>query len=510
MTIFQLELAPDQLSRRARWAALSVLMLPVLLVSIDNTALSFAVPSLSRSLEPSGNQLLWIIDVYPLVLAALLVTMGSLGDRIGRRRILLIGSSGFAAFSVLAAFAPTAGWLIAARALLGIFGAMLMPATMSLIRNIFTDPAERRTAIAIWMAGFSGGAALGPLVGGWLLEHFWWGSIFLIAVPVLVPMLVFGPRLLPESRDPDPGPVDAVGILLVSTALASLVFAIKSVATHGFDQLALVAVVAGLAAGVAFVRRMLTRHNPMLDVRLFANPVFSTALVVNLVSVFALVGFIYFLTQHLQLIAGHSPLDSAVMMIPGLVVTVALGLGAVPLAKRFGAVRVMVAGVFGNAIGYLVVSALGHTGSGLALLIGFVLVCAGVGLSETVSNDLALSAVPARKAGAAAAVSETAYEVGAVLGTAVLGSLLNLVYREGVHVPVTVDDAAAEHARSTLGGAVEVASDLPAASADALLASAAHAFDSGVTWTAAIASVLSFAVALAAARILRTPRTVRS
>ncbi|WP_245644497.1 MFS transporter [Nocardioides jensenii] len=502
MTIYQLPLAPDQLSRRSRWVALAVLMLPVLLVSIDNTALSFAVPSLSQSLAPSGNQLLWIIDVYPLVLAALLVTMGSLGDRIGRRRILLGGATGFAAVSVLAAFAPSAGWLIAARALLGIFGAMLMPATVSLIRNIFTDAAERRTAIAIWMAGFSAGAALGPVVGGWLLQHFWWGSIFLIAVPLLVPLLVLGPRLLPESRDPDPGPVDPVGIVLVTVALAASVFAIKSVATHGLDQLTVVAAAVGIACGTAFVRRMLRRTNPMLDVRLFANPVFSVSLVVNLVSIFALVGFIYFLAQHLQLIAGHSPLDAALMMVPGLVVTVVLGLGAVPMVRRFGVARVMVAGVLLNAAGYAAVSVTGHTGSAAGLLIGFVLVCAGVGMSETVSNDLALGAVPPAKAGAASAVSETAYEIGAVLGTAVLGSLLNLAYRQGVDVPVTVAGADAEHARATLGGAVEVAQGLPSASADALLASAAQAFDSGVTLTAAIGSLLSLAVAFAAHRVL--------
>ncbi|WP_235530128.1 MFS transporter [Nocardioides sp. Root151] len=503
MTIYQLPLAPDQLSRRSRWVALAVLMLPVLLVSIDNTALSFAVPSLSRSLGPTGNQLLWIIDIYPLVLAALLVTMGSLGDRIGRRRILLWGASGFAAVSVMAAFSPSAGWLIAARALLGVFGAMLMPATVSLIRNIFTDAAERRTAVAIWMAGFSAGAALGPVVGGWLLQHFSWGSIFLIAVPLLVPLLVLGMRLLPESRDPDPGPVDPAGIALVSVALAASVFAIKSVATHGLDELTLMAVLVGIACGIGFVRRMLRRSNPMLDVRLFANPVFSVSLVVNLVSVFALVGFIYFLAQHLQLIAGHSPLDAALMMVPGLVVTVVLGLGAVPMVRRFGAARVMVAGVLLNAAGYAAVSAMGHTGSGAVLLIGFVLVCAGVGMSETVSNDLALSAVPPAKAGAASAVSETAYEIGAVLGTAVLGSLLNLAYRQGIDVPVTVSGPDAEQARATLGGAVEVAGGLPPASADALLASASHAFDSGVTLTAAIASLLSFAVAFAVHRILR-------
>ena len=201
------------------------------------------------------------------------------------------------------------------------------------------------------------------------------------------------------------------------------------------------------------------------------------------------------------------PLDSAVMMIPGLAVTVALGLGAVPLARRFGAIAVMVLGVIINGVGYLAVSALGHTGSGAVLLVGFVLVCAGVGISETVSNDLALGAVPASKAGAASAVSETAYEIGAVLGTAVLGSLLNLAYRQGVQVPATLDPDATAQARSTLGGAVDVAGDLPATSAGDLLRSAAHAFDSGVTLTAAIAAVLSFAVALTAHRVLR-PRGV--
>lgn len=503
MTTYLLPTASDQLSRKRRWAALAVLMLPVLLVSIDNTALSFAVPSLSRSLAPTGNELLWIIDVYPLVLAALLVTMGSLGDRIGRRRILLVGAAGFAAVSVVAAFVPSASMLIAARALLGVFGAMLMPATLSLIRNIFTDATERRTAIAVWASGFSAGAALGPMVGGWLLQHFWWGSIFLIAVPVMLPLLLVGPRLLPESRDPEPGPVDVPGIALVSGALAAVVFAIKAFASHGFSALPTLAVVVGVACGVAFVRRMLARRNPMLDVRLFRNPVFSVSLTVNLVSVFSLVGFIYFFAQHLQLIAEHSPLEAAVMMIPGLAFTVAFGLAAVPFARHFGVVRVMVAGVLLNAVAYGSVAVLGHTGSVTVLLLAFVLMGAGVGMSETISNDLALGAVPPSKAGAASAVSETAYEIGAVLGTALLGSLLNLAYREGVSVPAGVTGADAEQARATLGGAAEVAERLSPASADALLASAAHAFDSGVTLTAAIAGVLSLATAYGAARVLR-------
>ncbi|WP_110207748.1 MFS transporter [Nocardioides daejeonensis] len=490
-----------QLGPRRRWAALAVLMFPVLLVSVDNTALSFAVPSLSRDLAPTGNQLLWIIDVYPLVLAALLITMGSLGDRIGRRRILLMGGTGFAAVSALAAFAPDANSLIAARALLGVFGAMLMPATLSLIRNIFTDASERRMAVAIWAAGFSGGAALGPLVGGWLLEHFWWGSVFLIAVPVLLPLLVLGPILLPESRDPNPGPVDLRGIALASLALGSLVFAIKSVAEQ--PLVALAAVIVGATALAAFVSRMLTTRQPMLDVRLFGNAVFSGALLVNLVSVVAMVGFIYFATQYLQLVAGLSPLTAAWLLVPGLVLTVAAGMIAVPLVRRIGSRRVVMAGLAFNAAGYAVMAVFGHTGSLTVVLLAFGVLSIGVGMSETISNDLALSAVPEDKAGAAAAASETAYEVGAVLGTALLGSLLNLAYRNGLEVPAGISADAADEARSTLGGAFEVATDLPTATADALVDSAVRAFDGGVTWTAGIGFLLSLAALVIARRALR-------
>ncbi|WP_235737047.1 MFS transporter [Nocardioides alcanivorans] len=490
-----------QLSARRRWAALAVLMVPVLLVSVDNTALSFAIPSLSRDLAPTGNQLLWIIDIYPLVLAALLVTMGALGDRIGRRRILLIGGTGFAVVSALAAFAPTAGALIGARALLGFFGAMLMPATLSLIRNIFTDSTERRMAIAVWAAGFSGGAALGPLVGGWLLEHFWWGSVFLIAVPVLVPLLVLGPILLPESRDPDPGPIDPRGILLATAALGFLVYAVKAASEHG--SLALVAAAVGVAALVGFVRRMLRTSHPMLDVRLFRNPVFSGALLVNLASVVAIVGFIYFATQHLQLVAGLSPLNAAWLLVPGLVLTVSAGLGAVRAARWLGSRQVIIIGLSFNALGYAVMALFGHTGSLAVVLLAFGAISIGVGLSETISNDLALSAVPEHKAGAAAAASETAYEVGAVLGTAVLGSLLNLAYRNGLQLPAGLSEEASVQAQSTLGGAFEVAEDLAPVPAQALIDSAVASFDAGVTWTAAIGCLLSLAAVLVARRALR-------
>ncbi|HKH09450.1 MAG TPA: MFS transporter, partial [Agromyces sp.] len=292
---------PARAPRRA-WLALAVLMLPVILVSVDNTVLSFALPAISRDLEPTAAQQLWIIDAYPLVLAALLVAMGSAGDRWGRRRMLLIGSVGFAALSVAAAFAPTAEALIGARAALGFFGAMLMPSTLSLLRSIFLDREQRRVAIAIWASGFAAGSALGPLVGGVLLEHFAWGSVFLLAVPVLVPLVVLVPLLIPESRDPAPGRIDGVSILLSLAAMGAVVYGIKSIATEGVGGLGVQGIIIGVLAGVWFVRRQLRSTTPMLDVRLFRQGSFGGGVMVNLLSVIALVGFLFFVSQHLQLV----------------------------------------------------------------------------------------------------------------------------------------------------------------------------------------------------------------
>ncbi|MEE6280954.1 MFS transporter [Georgenia sunbinii] len=489
-----------------RWAALVVLMLPVLLVAVDNTVLSFAVPSISESLRPRGTELLWIVDIYPLVLAGLLVPMGSLGDRIGRRRLLLIGSTGFTVVSALAAFAPSAAMLIGARATLGFFGAMLMPATLSLIRNIFTDPTERRTAIAIWAAGFSGGAALGPVAGGFLLEHFWWGSVFLMAVPVLVPLLVLGPFLIPESRDPAPGPVDPVSIVLSIATMAPLVYGIKSVAESGLDGEVLLLAVVGLLAGTMFVRRQLRRREPMLDVRLFTNPVFSGAVTANLLSVFSLVGFLFFIPQHLQLVSGRGAMESGLLLVPGLAVTVLAGLAVVPIVRRVRPAVVVTCGLLLNAAGYVVVLVSGTSGSDLGLLVAFMVLGAGVGAAETISNDLILSSVPATRAGSASAISETAYELGAVLGTAVLGSILTATYRSNVVVPDGLPAADAQAAGETLGGATEVAGGLPSDVAGALLDSARHAFDSGVVITSTIGVVLMVLAAGIARRTLRDAR----
>lgn len=489
-----------------QWAGLVVLMLPVLLISIDNTVLSFALPNISRALRPTSAAQLWIVDAYPLVLAGLLVAMGNLGDRFGRRRMLMIGTVGFGAVSALAAFAPTAEALIAARVLLGFFGAMLMPSTLSLLRHLFTDRRQRRLAIAIWASGFSAGSAIGPIIGGLLLEHFWWGSVFLIAVPVLLPLLILVPMLVPESRDPHPGPFDLPGIVLSMAALTPVVYAIKSVATDGIGPLPVALVLVGVVAGVLFVRRLLRQPNPMLDMRLFRVPTFSGAVVVNLVSVFSLVGFLFFLTQHLQLVVGLSPLNAALVLIPGVVIIIAAGLLAVPLVRFVRPGFVMAAGLSLSFTAYAMTAIIGDGSSVASLVIAFSLLGAGIGAAETLSNDLVIASVPAAKAGAASGVSETAYELGAVLGTAVLGSILTASYRAAIVIPDGVGAAGARAARDTLGGAVEVASTLPGGIGDALLESARRAFDSGVTatsWFAAAMMLVAITVTLVTLRRAR-------
>ena len=490
------------LSKPRRWAALFVLLFPVLLISVDNTVLTFAVPAISEALTPSGTQLLWIIDIYPLILAGLLVPFGSLGDRIGRRRILLIGATGFAIVSALASFATDASQLVAARALMGIFGAMLMPATLSLIRNIFTDDTERRTAIAIWAAAFSGGAVLGPLVGGVLLDNFWWGSVFLLAVPMLLPLLIGGLLLVPESKDPNPGKVDPASIVLVVLTLLPFIYAIKSFATTPWYFL-LGAIALAVVCGIAFVRRQLHRDIPMIDVRLFSNAQFSGSLIVNLIGVFSLIGFIYFVSQHLQLIAGYTPLQAGLLMTPGMLLTMGFGLFSVWLAKRFGSANIMILGLVFSAAAYALVIMAGKNPSVILLMLAFCILGIGIGMTETLSNDMALAAVPASKAGAASAISETAYEVGTVLGTAVLGTILNTVYSSNIVMQGNLSAVQSEQASQTLGGAHQVAASLDPASAQALLESAASAFDHGVMYTAAIASVLSIIAAILVYRVIK-------
>jgi len=490
---------------RREWFGLAVLVLPTLLVAIDNTVLGFALPAISSALSPSASQLLWLVDIYPLVLAGLLVTMGTLGDRIGRRRTLTIGVAGFGVVSLLAAFATDATHLVAARALLGFFGAMLMPATLALLRALFVDRAQRRFAVAIWATGFAAGAALGPIVGGVLLEHFWWGSVFLLNVPVMVALLVLARLVLPESRMPDAGRLDPLGVLLSLLAMVPTVLAIKLVAHDGVTASAALSLLVGLTAGVLFIRRaraeLAAGQQPLLDVTLFGSPVLRLSALANATTMFALTGLLFFSAQYLMLVLNLSPLAAGEVLLPGFVMTMVAGLAAARLARRFP-LRVLVpAGLLLAAAGFLIVSSLLRTAPGgdLAIVVvgaAAVLVGTGIGLSETITNDAILSAVPADRAGSASAVSETAYEIGAVLGTAVLGSVLTAVYRAAIEVPTSVGPLSAAAARETLGGAAGAAGGLPGAVASTLLASARTAFVDGVGVTALVGAGVLIAVAI--------------
>ncbi|WP_214367934.1 MFS transporter [Pseudonocardia sp. H11422] len=491
--------APTRAGRR-EWLALVALFLPTLLVAIDNTILSFALPAISTALAPNGTELLWVVDIYPLVLAGLLVTMGTLGDRIGRRRLLMIGVTGFGMVSLAAAFATDATQLVVARALLGFFGAMLMPSTLALLRTLFGDREQRRIALAIWATGFAAGAALGPIVGGLLLQRFWWGSVFLVNVPVMVLILVLAAVLLPESRMAAPGRLDPLGVLLSLLAMVPLVLAIKLVAGSGVTPAALGALLVAALAGVAFVRRVrsLARagREPVLDVELFAAPVLRVAALANAATMFATTGLLFFSAQYLQLVLGRTPMSAGLLLLPGFAATVVSGLVAARLARRFPLRTLVATGLLLAAAGYLLCTLLGAGSAAALLIVACVLVGVGIGLSETLTNDAIMATAPADRAGAASAVSETAYEIGAVLGTAVLGSVLTAAYRAAVQVPAALDPAAATAARETLGGAVDVAAGLPAPAGPGLLASAQAAFAHGVQLTAGLGLAVLVAVAV--------------
>ncbi|MGW5741807.1 MFS transporter [Amycolatopsis sp. NPDC003861] len=417
------------LSPRRRWAALGVLVGAVLLLAVDGTVLYLAVPSLTRELAPTATEILWIGDVYSLALAGLLVTAGNLADRFGRKRVLLAGTAAFGLASALAAFSPTAGVLVVARLLLGVAGATIMPSTLSLIRTLFADPRERTRAIAIWSAGSGGGIALGPLVGGTLLEHYWWGSVFLINVPIVVVFLVLGAWLLPESRDPNPGRFDLLSAGLSLTAIVPLVYAVKHAVSSGPDVQVGVAAVLGLVSGFLFVRRQRRAEAPLIDVALFRNPAFSGAVLADFIAVFALMGLLFFFSQYLQLVRGFSPLQAGLAEMPATLASIVVIAAVGVVAGRLGRGRAIAAGLAVAALGLALISVAERAPQYWWLGLALVPVGLGVGLALTLTIDSVLSAVPKDKAGSASAISETAYELGAALGIALLGSVVNLVYR---------------------------------------------------------------------------------
>jgi DHA2 family multidrug resistance protein-like MFS transporter len=484
------------------WVGLAVLALACVVYSMDLTVLHLAVPSLSADLKPSSAQLLWIIDIYGFMVAGALITMGTLGDRIGRRRLLLIGAVAFGLASLLAAFSTSADMLIASRALLGIAGATIAPSTLSLIRNMFHDPHQRTVAIGVWIMSYSLGGAIGPLLGGVLLEFFWWGSVFLLAVPVMAMLLVLGPLLLPEFRDPDAGRLDLLSAALSLVAVLAVVYGLKQIAQDGLGTLAILSILAGLAVGVAFVRRQKGLSDPLIDLRLFRVPAFSASLAVYTLGILVLFGAFLFIFQYLQLVAGLSPFRAGLWTLPSFGSFIVGSMLAPAIVRRVAPAYVMAAGLAIGAVGFAVLTQV-KADSGLAVLVtGSVIFSLGLAPLFTLTNDLIIGTAPPERAGAASAISETGAELGGALSIAILGTLGTAVYRSqvGDGIPADVPPDQADTARDTLGGAVAVSEELPASLATDVLDAARDAFTLGLQ-AAALASA-AIAAATAAVTIL--------
>ncbi|QEO14916.1 MFS transporter [Agromyces intestinalis] len=500
------------LATRREWIGLAVLALPTLLLAIDGSVLFLALPTLSADLDVDATQQLWILDIYSFLIAGLLVTMGTLGDRIGRRRLLLIGGSAFAAASVIAAFSVSVEMLIVARALLGIAGATLAPSTMALIRNMFRDPRQMAIAIGVWFTCFMGGMLLGPIVGGLLLEHFWWGSTFLLGVPFMVLLVVLGPIFLPEYRAADPGRIDLVSVALSLAAILPVVWGLKELARTGWEGTPVAAIAIGGAMAALFVRRQSRLADPLLDLTLFRNRVFGTSLVLLLVTAVIMSGVSLLLALFLQSALGLSPLTAGLWLLPQ---AVAMIIGfQVPgvLARWFAPPVIVTLGLAIAAVGFAVLTQAGQVdGPGLAIT-GFVIGCFGISLPMTVLTTLMLGSVPPDKAGAASAVNETSSEFGIALGIASLGSLAAVISRGELatslapYVPVPVPEHAAEAAGTGITAAVDTAASLPGEASELLLELARAAFTSGLAITAGFAALVFLALATLAAIMLRERR----
>ncbi|MEV0617827.1 DHA2 family efflux MFS transporter permease subunit [Nonomuraea sp. NPDC050404] len=479
-----------------KWSVLAIACGATLLLSLDLTVLHLALPRLVSDLGASSTQLLWIGDIYGFALAGLLVTMGNLGDRIGRKRLLLIGAAAFGAASVVTAYAPSPELLIAARALLGVAGATIMPSTLSIIRNAFTEPGERTAAIGIWSGMSAAGFALGPVVGGLLLDHFWWGSVFLINVPIMALVLVGGAMVLPESRNPDAGRIDPISVVLSFGGIVTAVYAIKEAAHKGFEHAdVLGAGATGIVLLALFVWRQTRLPEPLIDVRLFRRRAFSASIATNLLAIFAMSAMMLMFAWYLQLVLGWSPLQAGLANLPGGLSGALGGILAARLIHRLGRNGVVALGLALNAGAFLYYATLGDELNYLALLPVLIAGGIGTGFAFTVNNDNVLATVPRQRAGAAAAVSETAFELGGALGIAILGTVLTSAYRANLDLPSGVPG---EAARESIAGAMHAAGSLPAEQAAQLVRAAQAAFIEAVHVTSLVTAGLLAVVAVVA------------
>jgi len=501
MTPDKLLSQPPVRAGRKEWLGLAVLALPTILLGLDMTVLHLAAPVLSAELEPSSSQLLWIIDVYGFVVAGLLITMGTLGDRIGRRRLLIIGAVGFALASVLAAFATSPELLIAARALLGLAGATLMPSTLSLISNMFRDPKQRQFAIAVWMTNFMIGGMAGPLIGGVLLEHFWWGSVFLIGVPPLLILLATARTLLPEFSNPGAGRLDLVSVALSFGAIIAVVYGLKELAKDGLHLTPVLVMVAGMITGSVFARRQLGLAEPLLDLRLFQRAEFSVSLGAQTFGLYVLAAMQFLTVQYFQLVLGMTPLEAGLWMLP-MMVTGIVGTLAAPLVIRWLTARTAMTAGFMVAIPGLALMAMAGR---LQVVIGMAIVSVGIQVVLALTYDLVVGSVPPERAGAASGMGETGTELGMALGVAVAGSLVTAIYRSQV-TEQTLPAGVPSAARDTLGSAVAVAEQLPAPLAREVLELTTGAYTDGVQAAIWLSAGIIAVLAVATATLLRSPK----
>jgi len=478
------------------WLGLATLALPTLLVSMDMTVIYLAIPSISAALKPSSSQMLWITDAFGFFEAGMLITMGTLGDRVGRRRLLLYGAVAFAIASAIAAFSNSAGMLIAARALLGIAGSTLLPSTLSLIRNMFHNERQRTFAIGIWTTCFSTGTLLGPFVGGFLLAHFWWGSVFLMGVPIMILLLLLAPALLPEFKSPIKESFDIFSAFLSFIAVLVTIYGIKQIAQNGLNWPPLIAVAAGFVTGLVFIRRQKTTDHPLIDLSLF-KPEFTVTLIAFMIALFGWAGTYLFITQHLQLVLGMTPFTAGLWTIPAAAGSVA-GCMLAPVAlRRFRNGFVMAAGMGVMTIGMLMLWQTG-TATGLAFFIcATILISTGCGTAVTTCQSIVLTSAPPDKAGTAAGLAETSATYGGALGVALLGSLGTVVYHTQMTGTVlkNVSGEAAETIQSTLGGAVSALAKLPRRQSDDLLIVARMAFEQSFRLVAVITAGITIIIA---------------
>ncbi|WP_433800686.1 MFS transporter [Actinomycetospora sp. CA-084318] len=488
---------------RRAWIGLAVLALPTLLLSLDMSVLYLALPAMSADLDLGPTEQLWAMDVYGFMIAGFLVTMGTLGDRIGRRRLLLVGGAAFALASVVAAFADSAATLIAARAVLGVAGATLMPSTLALISTMFPDPRARATAISIWMSCFMGGMTVGPLAGGLLLETFWWGAAFLLGVPVMVVLLIAGPLLLPEARDEAAGRLDLASVALSLATVLPVVYALKEFATTGPDARSVGALAVGLLLGAVFVRRQLRLDDPLLDLRLFRRRAVAGALGVNLAAGVVMAGTFLLATQWFQLVAGLSVLEAGLILAPLQLAMIVATLAAPRFAGRFRPAHVVAAGLLLGALGLTVLTGLAADSSPWLLVGAFLLTSMGVAAPAALGTDLVVGSVPPEKAGSAGALSETSGEMGIALGVATLGSLAAVVYRSTLALPATTPAPTADAARQSLEAAA--GTGVPD-----VVAAAQSAFTTGLVTTAGVGAAFFAVLAAVAVWALRAVPPITS